>query len=123
MVLPTTISRMSGSSGSSENVARHVRPVSSGHATATESSVSVTVTGPGRTSLMSNGTAAPEAVLATVIATASDRVAMIPLPLAHGRHSTSSCSWASFYVQQVRHRDAALGYSRPEEEVCSRPYP
>ena len=46
----------SGCAGSSENVARQTRAVSSGHVTVTESSLRTTLIGPGRTPLRSSGT-------------------------------------------------------------------
>src|SRR6476646_5309314 len=51
----------SGCAGSSENVARHARPVSSGQVTVTASSARVTATGPGRTRVRSSGTDAAAA--------------------------------------------------------------
>src|SRR6266545_3270037 len=53
---PAVMDVISGCAGSSENMARHTRPVSSGQLTVTESSARVTVIGPGRTPLRSNGT-------------------------------------------------------------------
>ena len=53
-VAPTPTEVISGRFGSSENVAVHVRDVSSGHVTVTVVGVDVTATGPGRTSLESS---------------------------------------------------------------------
>src|SRR5688572_21537534 len=47
---------MSGCDGSSENVARQIRWVSSGQDTVTALSLRTTVTGPGRTAVRSSGT-------------------------------------------------------------------
>jgi hypothetical protein len=65
-----------GFAGSSENTARHVRPVSSGQLTLTESSVLPTLIGPGRTPLTSSGTDTAAAGNGISIRTASKALRM-----------------------------------------------
>src|SRR4030095_6639947 len=70
-----------GCVGSSENVARHARPASSGHVTVTASSVRVTATGPGRTRVRSSGTDAAAAGRGRNISTAKRALRIVLGPL------------------------------------------
>src|SRR5262249_8534516 len=69
----------SGCVGSSENVARHARPVSSGQVTVTASSARVTATGPGRTRVRSSGTDAAAAGRGRRISTANRALRIVVL--------------------------------------------
>src|SRR5262245_5880818 len=71
----------SGCVGSSENVARHARPVSSGQVTVTASSARVTATGPGRTRVRSSGTDAAAAGRGRSISAANRALRIVLGPL------------------------------------------
>src|SRR3954452_1925863 len=90
-----------GCAGSRENVARHVRPASSGHAIVTESSARTTVIGPGCTRVMSSGTDTAAAGLGIRIRIARNTLRMANTLDVTSRRSPGFVAAASRRLQRL----------------------